>query len=259
VTARAETQQRADETPRIDGGLIDLLRSRPPTLVVTGAGVSAESGIPTFRDAMTGLWSRYRAEELASPDGFRRDPALVWEWYEWRRHLVRSTRPNAGHHALAELQRLNPDTRLVTQNVDGLHQLAGSTDVIELHGNLFSNRCLEDGGPVPEDSWTSGTPPKCPRCGGPVRPAVVWFGEMLPADALAAAQDAAARCGLFFSVGTSSLVYPAAQLAEIALDRGAVIVEVNPEPTPLTPRSDYVIPHASGLALPALVQRMATH
>lgn len=242
---------------RIADELVELLQSKPATLVVTGAGVSAESGIPTFRDAMSGMWARYRPEELATPEGFRRDPALVWEWYEWRREMVSSAQPNPGHHALARLQHLNPTTRLVTQNVDGLHQRAGSNSVTELHGNLFSNRCLDDGEAVDENSWRPGKPPRCPRCGGPVRPGVVWFGEMLPADAIEGAQRAAAQCDLFFSIGTSSVVYPAAQLAQIASDSGAVIVEINPDPTPLTSMSDFALPFASGEALPELVRRMA--
>jgi NAD-dependent deacetylase len=243
----------------IDDSLIDLLRSRPRTVVVTGAGVSAESGIPTFRDAMTGLWARYSPEELATPEGFRRDPALVWEWYEWRRGLVSSAEPNPGHHALVHMQRMNPETELVTQNVDGLHQRAGSTGVTELHGSIFTNRCLDGCGPISEADWRPGKPPRCPHCGSHVRPGVVWFGEMLPGEAIETAERVVADCALFFSVGTSSLVYPAARLAEIALERRAVVVEINPDPTPLTARADYVLPFASGRALPELVRRMAAN
>lgn len=223
---------------------------------LTGAGASAESGIPTFRDAMTGLWSRFRPESLASPDGFARDPALVWGWYQWRRKLVEAAEPNAGHVAIAAMQSLLEDTMLVTQNVDGLHQRAGSSSVVELHGNLFRNICSRDGRDVDATAWVPGEPPSCPRCGAHVRPAVVWFGEMLPEDALRRAQSAARNCDVFFSIGTSALVYPAADLAELALRSGATVVEVNPEPTPLTPHADFVIADRSAPALSRIVENL---
>jgi len=219
---------------------------------LTGAGASAESGIPTFRDAMTGLWSRFRPESLASPQGFAQDPALVWGWYEWRRRLVEAATPNDGHRAIASVQAALDDCTLVTQNVDGLHQRAGSPSVIELHGNLFQNICSVDRHDVTSDTWIPGEPPACPKCGAPVRPAVVWFGEMLPPDALERSRAAAAACEVFFSIGTSAVVFPAAELAEIAQRHGAVVVEINPEPTPLTARADIVISEPSAEALPRI-------
>ncbi len=219
---------------------------------MTGAGASAESGIPTFRDAMTGLWAQYSPEKLASPAGFAEDPGLVWNWYAWRREKVAAAEPNPGHNAIRDIQSILRDCTLVTQNVDGLHQRAGSEAVIELHGNLFDNICSEDRRPVNPTAWIPGEPPLCPRCGSPVRPGVVWFGEMLPEGALQSARVAAAGCDVFFSVGTSSLVYPAAELAEIALRSGAVVVEINPAPTPLTGLADHVIAEPSAAALPRI-------
>jgi len=235
-----------------EASLVDRLRRARATVMLTGAGASAESGIPTFRDAMTGLWSRYSPEKLASPEGFADDPSVVWRWYEWRRDLVGGARPNAGHLAVTELQSLIKNFTLVTQNVDGLHQRAGSRTVLELHGNLFANLCSRDGLPVEATAWIEGSPPRCPRCGSAVRPGVVWFGEMLPQAVLVQAQAAAAACEIFFSVGTSALVYPAAELAEIALRSGAIVIEINPEPTPLTHLADYVIAEPSARALPRL-------
>jgi len=239
--------------------LIDTLKGAERTVILTGAGASAESGIPTFREAMTGLWSRYSPEALASPEGFARQPTVVWEWYEWRRSVVTAARPNAGHLAIAALQKILRECTLVTQNVDGLHQRAGSDRVLELHGNLFRNVCSREGLPVESSAWISGTPPLCPTCGAPVRPGVVWFGEMLPGQVLAEAREAASGCDVFLSVGTSSLVYPAAELAEIALRSGAVVIEINPSPTPLTRLADYVIAEPSANALPGIVNALTRH
>lgn len=245
--------------PRGDdvGLLAERLLEARNVVFLTGAGASAESGIPTFRDAMTGLWSRFRPESLASPEGFARDPALVWGWYQWRRQLVEGAEPNPGHVAIAALQARLGSTVLVTQNVDSLHQRAGSPSVIELHGNLFRNICSRDGRDVDAEEWVPGEPPSCPRCGALVRPAVVWFGEMLPEDALRKAQSAAGNCDMFFSIGTSALVYPAADLAGIALRSGATVVEVNPESTPLTPHADFVIPEGSASALPRIADALS--
>ncbi|KPK58487.1 MAG: hypothetical protein AMJ59_14970 [Gammaproteobacteria bacterium SG8_31] len=240
----------------MDPSLVACLLAARSVVIMTGAGASAESGIPTFRDAMTGLWSRYSPEKLASPAGFAEDPALVWNWYAWRRDIVAAAEPNRGHKAIGEMQSILPDCTLVTQNVDGLHQRAGSKAVIELHGNLFENICSEDGQPVEPAAWIPGEPPLCPRCGSPVRPGVVWFGEMLPENALTSARIAAAECDVFFSVGTSSLVYPAAELAELALRAGAVIVEINPAPTPLTGLADHAIAEPSASALPRICQAL---
>ena len=198
---------------------------------LTGAGISAESGIPTFRGA-GGLWNAYRAEDLATPQAFARDPCLVWEWYAWRQGLVAKAEPNAGHRALVTLERrLAPgDFTLVTQNVDGLHARAGHREPIELHGSLWRVRCTDCGserelaGPVGE-----ALPPECAECGGIERPGVVWFGEELPEDAFDAAVTACRQCAVVLVVGTSGVVQPAASLAEVARAAGATVIDVNPE------------------------------
>ncbi len=238
--------------------LVERMRSAGSVLVLTGAGVSAESGIPTFRDALSGLWARYRPEDLATPEAFARQPDLVWKWYQWRRRMVDEAQPNPGHRALASLQSRVDGMTLVTQNVDGLHQRAGSTGVVELHGNLFEDRCsaADCAQSAPAASLDQASPPPCPRCGAPLRPGVVWFGEPLPEAALERATRAAGSCDLVFSVGTSTLVYPAAELAWIAARNGAVVVEINPEPTPLTEAADFVFSQPGGVALPAILRAM---
>ncbi|MGB5248800.1 MAG: NAD-dependent deacylase [Gammaproteobacteria bacterium] len=243
---------------RIPPALVECLSTANRILVLSGAGISAESGIPTFRDAMQGLWSRYRPEDLATPAAFLRQPELVWQWYQWRRRLVRDAQPNQGHHALAGLQDCLPDLRLVTQNVDGLHQRAGSKDVVELHGNLFEDRCSNSSclHAAANASMESSSPPACPKCGALMRPGVVWFGEALPQAALERAQHAASHCQLLFSVGTSAVVYPAADLAWIGKQAGATVVEINPEPTPLTAVADFVLPRSGGEILPALLRAL---
>ena len=239
----------------IERAAAHLARARH-VCVLTGAGISAESGIPTFRDALTGLWSRFRPEELATPEAFERDPALVWQWYEWRRELVRQAQPNPGHRALAELAQHLPRLTLVTQNVDGLHQRAGSRDVLEYHGNILRDRCMLEQ-VVAERAADSGHGlPRCAACGGLLRPDVVWFGEPIPQRPMQLAAAAAGDCDVFLSVGTSSLVYPAAGLAEIALGRGAVVIEVNPQPTDLTGQATLVLAAAAGSVLPALLEAL---
>lgn len=241
----------------IPNELIRSLRAARRIAALTGAGISAESGVPTFRDAQTGLWAQYRPEDLATPAAFRRDPKLVWEWYAWRRELVGGAQPNAGHTALAQLAaRLRPFT-LITQNVDGLHQRAGSLDVIELHGNITRTRCFDCERRVDEWADDGSVPPKCPVCGGWLRPDVVWFHEPLPHAALAAAVEAAQTCNVFLSIGTSALVEPAASLPVEALRAGAVVVEVNPHPTPLSERVSFVLRGPAGEVLPALVNALA--
>ena len=219
-------------------------------VVMTGSGVSAESGVPTFRDAQTGLWAQYDPQQLATPEAFENNPEIVWQWYQWRRELIRDTSPNPAHRALAELQRLKSDLVLVTQNVDGLHQRAGSTNVVEFHGSIQRNKCFRCQKPGPESDATQ--PPDCAHCGGPLRPDVVWFGETIPGAALQAAAHAVEACDVFFSVGTSSLVYPAAALAETALSRQAVVVEINPNPTPLSARADFALQGPAGQWLPVI-------
>lgn len=223
-------------------------------VVLTGAGISAESGVPTFRDAQTGLWARFRPEELATPDAFRSNPRLVWEWYAWRRSLLASAQPNAGHHALVELERRFSEFTLVTQNVDGLHHQAGSHTVIELHGNIARTRCFDENTLVDEWDDKGDVPPRCPRCGGMLRPDVVWFQEALPAAALSAATRASEACDVFLSIGTSGLVYPAAGLPLRALAAGSVVVDINTDPTPLSASASYVLRGAAGTVLPALVR-----
>ena len=225
-------------------------------VVMTGAGISAESGIPTFRDALTGLWSRFRPEDLATEEAFRRDPRTVWDWYAWRREQVGQVAPNAGHRALARLEQRaagrGADFLLVTQNVDGLHGAAGSRRMVELHGNIRRVKCLDGGHPA--TSWPADLhPPPCPTCGSPLRPDVVWFGEMLPEGALEHAIAAAGACDVFLCVGTSGLVEPAASLPRVALQGGAFVVEVNPDRTPLTAHASLALAGAAGAILPLLV------
>lgn len=240
-------------TDPFDRRMLAALRAARRIAVLTGAGVSAESGVPTFRDAQTGLWSRFRPEALATPEAFARDPRLVWDWYEWRRGLVAAAAPNPAHVALARMEALVPGFALVTQNVDGLHARAGSTAVIELHGNIHRNKCFAEGLPVADWASTGASPPRCPRCGGPLRPDVVWFGEPLPAEALARAEAAARDCEVFMSVGTSAGVYPAAQLPLIARVAGACVIEVNLDPTPLSAAATFRLHGRAGELLPRLV------
>ena len=234
--------------------LLDRLRSSRRIVVLTGAGVSQESGLRTFRDPQTGLWAKHRPEDLASPEAFRRDPKLVWDWYAWRREALKGVRPNAGHYALVDLEKRVAHFTLVTQNVDGLHRMAGSQNLLELHGNIQRVRCsacgrFADDWPEPVDEV-----PRCDVCGGLLRPDVVWFGEALPRGELEQAVAAARSCELFFSIGTSGIVQPAASLAHAARNRGALLVEVNPDETPLTPKVDHFLQGKSGEILPELVR-----
>jgi len=237
----------------LEPAVIAALRSARRVMVLTGAGISAESGIPTFRDALTGLWATYRAEDLATPEAFARQPGVVWDWYASRRGSIRAAEPNAGHRALVDLARRVPECTLVTQNVDGLHQRAGSAGVIELHGNILRSRCSREG-TIVADPLPAGSPPPCPGCGSPLRPDVVWFGELLPLEALAAAEAAAEACDVLLSVGTSNLVVPAANLPWIAAARGATVVVVNTtaEGQRRGPRVHCVLGPA-GVVLPTLV------
>src|SRR6185503_7957309 len=186
--------------------VIEKLRSARSVAVLTGAGISAESGVPTFRDAQTGFWARFSPQELATREAFRRNPKMVWDWYAYRRELVSKVQPNAGHLALVEMQARVPRLTLVTQNVDGLHQQAGSKGVLELHGNIRRCKCFDRDHPA--ESWdeTGEVPPRCEQCQSPLRPDVVWFGEELPVETFFAGQRAARECDLFFSIGTSTVV-----------------------------------------------------
>jgi NAD-dependent deacetylase len=246
-----------ENKPVIPEALIDALRSSRHVCVLTGSGISAESGVPTFREAQTGLWEKFDPHELATPEAFLRDPELIWKWYRWRRELVAKAEPNAGHKALVDLAEQVGEFTLVTQNVDGLHQRAGSQNVIEFHGSLFDDRCFVEGCVVTDTVDVSVEVPTCPACGGNLRPGVVWFGEAIPDNALQDSMTAASSCDLFLSIGTSSLVWPAAGLAETARAAGSTIVEVNPDTTPLSNASDFRLNGNAGSVLPELVQRLA--
>ncbi len=235
-----------------------LLEQAQRVVVFTGAGVSAESGVPTFRDALTGLWARYDAMQLATPEAFLRDPELVWGWYEWRRKLLLEVKPNPAHRAIARMQAQVPQLTLITQNVDDLHEQAGSQPVIHLHGSLFAARCFECARPCeladpPAAEGGRCPPPSCSHCGGRVRPGVVWFGEPLPEQALATAFAAAQDCDLLLAVGTSGVVQPAAQLPGLALAAGATVVHVNPDAMSGRHPNEVCLKGQAGQLLPLLV------
>ena len=238
----------------ISNDLMKVLQTSNRVAVLTGAGVSQESGLRTFRDAQTGLWAQYKPTDLASPEAFQRDPKLIWDWYAWRREAIKAVRPNRGHFALVEIEKRVPEFTLITQNVDGLHRMAGNHNVLELHGNIQRVRCADCH--TFTDEWGDDTEevPRCAVCGGLLRPDVVWFGESLPRDQLEAAVEAARTCDVFFSIGTSGVVQPAASLAFAAHNRGAVVVEINAEPTPLTPQVNYALHGKSGEILPEFVE-----
>lgn len=237
------------------------LASAERVVVSTGAGMSRESGIPTFRDAMEGLWERFDPQELATEAGFRANPRRVWSWYAWRRGTVAQAVPHAGYHALVEMERALPSLTIVTQNVDGLHAEAGSADAVELHGSLRRLKCLDrhhpfagDAPPPPAGDDADEEPPACPVCGSPLRPDVVWFGEMLPEDAVARAWELAEACDVLVTVGTSGTVWPAAELPHVAKRAGARIIEINPEPSELTPLADVFLQGPAGEVLPRLAR-----
>jgi len=239
---------------KIPDDLVQILRKSRRIVALTGAGVSKESGIPTFREAQTGLWAKYDPMQLATPQAYRRNPALVWDWYRWRRKYISEVEPNPGHVALVEMERLIPEFYLITQNIDGLHRQAGNEKLIELHGNIFRNKCFEEGIPIDGVDNFRDFPPQCPECGGLIRPDVVWFGENLLAENLELALQVTQAAEVFLSIGTSSLVQPAASLPLLALERGAVIVQINPDDTILTPQVHFVLRGASGEILPQLVR-----
>ncbi len=247
---------------------------------LTGAGISAESGIPTFR-GKDGLWNKFNPSELATYEAFSKEPKLVWKWYLWRMWLISKAKPNKGHLAIKEFEELYPDFLLITQNVDGLHRLAGSRKLSELHGNIFEGKCRECGRHFTQEEFSSlwpfasrsflsslseeelkggvfneiesGRLPVCPNCGSIVGPGVVWFGESLPEEALNRAFSFATSCEVFFSVGTSAVVQPAASIPLYAKRAGAILVEINPEETPLSPYCDFVFRESASSALPRLL------
>jgi NAD-dependent deacetylase len=236
--------------------VVKTIQNSTSAAVLTGAGISAESGVPTFR-GQQGLWKKFRPEQLATMEAFLADPAVVWEWYNWRRQLISETKPNPGHFALRDMAGLFDDFTLITQNVDNLHRLAGSERVLELHGNIYRNKCADchrlvtDRLEIVPDAL-----PTCPACGGRIRPDVVWFGEMLPEEVIDEAFQVAERVEVFFSIGTSALVHPAASLPLVAKRRGATLIEINPEKTPLSEYADFTFLANSGEILPELVNRL---
>ena len=230
---------------------IDRLREARSVVAFTGAGVSAESGVPTFRGT-DGIWKKFKPEELASMEAFVRNPALVWEWYSHRKKIIAEIAPNAGHYALARMEQMIPRFAVITQNIDNLHRRAGSRTVHELHGNIERSYCMRCGTPSTGEAVPGAGTPKCTQCGGLVRPDVVWFGELLPDDVWEASVRACAAADVFLSVGTSAVVYPAASLPLMAKEQGAFVVEINPEPTPLTSRADLFLQGPSGVILPEL-------
>lgn len=220
--------------------------------VLTGAGVSAESGVPTFR-GKDGLWKRRDPMSLATPEAFSENPAEVWEWYQWRREKIRGCEPNAGHLAIAAVEREKPDFLLITQNVDGLHRAAGSRRMVEIHGNIWVVRCTACGREREDRSRFDALPPRCASCGGLLRPGVVWFGETLPREAAGAAEEMLHRCEVLIVAGTSALVAPASGYAAVAKRGGALVIEVNPGETPVSGLCDAAIRYRSAEALPALL------
>ncbi len=220
-------------------------------VALTGAGISAESGVPTFR-GREGLWRSYSPEELATPEAFARNPTLIWEWYQWRRSLIDKVSPNAGHRALAHLEEVAADFILITQNVDGLHQLAGSRNVLELHGNIWRSRCTGCGRIEEGRKVDIKIPPRCQECNQLLRPAVVWFGESLNTIFLDRAIQASRECDLMLVTGTSGVVQPAASLPFMAKEAGAVIIEVNPDLTPITPIADLSLRGGAAQILPEI-------
>jgi len=235
------------------------LKGTRQLVVLTGSGVSKESGIPTFRDAQDGLWAQYDPIELATQEGFLRNPAMVWEWYTYRFGIIESARPNPGHLAIAEMEGIFPQMTVVTQNIDGLHQAAGSTDVVELHGSIRLYKCLDGrhtGFTRADVIAQARVPPVCPHCGALLRPDVVWFGEMLPADAIRRAFDLCQTCDAMLVVGTSGEVEPAASLPSHAARAGARVIDVNPERDHIARRADIFLQGPGGVILPRLVQAL---
>ncbi len=236
--------------------LIAYLKKAKKVSVLTGAGISAESGIPTFRGE-NGLWKKYRAEELATPYAFSKDPSLVWEWYNWRREIIGKAEPNKGHITIAKWEKVFPDLWVITQNIDGLHRLAGSNNIVELHGNIWKVRCMREG-TIKEnrDIPLKEIPPKCDNCGALLRPHVVWFGEPLSAEDIKMAEEISNSSDVMFVIGTSSVVYPAASLPFLTKRRGGIIVEINISETPLTPYSDFFFKGKAGEILPQIDRKL---
>jgi len=251
-----------NEPLKISATLRKALLQAKHVVVFTGAGVSAESGIPTFRDALTGLWENFDPQRLATPEAFLRDPSLVWGWYEWRRKMVMRACPNPAHLAVARMTGLAPRLTVITQNVDDLHERAGSKAVIHLHGSFFKPRCFvcsqthefPAGEPDEPDGGRRLEPPRCAYCGGLVRPGVVWFGEALPEHGFRQAVEAARACDVMFSIGTSSVVYPAAALPVEAASAGATVIQVNPAATELDRVAQHNLRGPAGIVMERLIR-----
>ena len=236
--------------------LLIKIKNSKKVVALTGAGVSAESGVATFRDP-DGLWTKFNPAELASMKGFLNNPELVWSWYNYRRDLINKVKPNAGHYAIAEMTNIFPEFTLITQNVDRLHQQAGSNHVIELHGNIIENHCANCKSCYFEEiDLSQKTPPTCKYCGGKIRPSVIWFGENLPEFEFEAAMEATEECDLFFSIGTNAEVYPAGNLPMLAMQHGAFTIEVNPNETIISENIDVHIKEKSGVALPKIIEAL---
>lgn len=257
------TSSQTGTIPKMFTQVVEALRAAQHVVVFTGAGVSAESGIPTFRDRQTGLWERFRAEDLATPEAFERDPALVWGWYEWRRSQLMRAQPNPAHFAIATMEQRVPRFTLITQNVDDLHERAGSREVVHLHGLLMQPYCQRcrapftfDGPPLVADPGGQRIePPTCQKCGGRIRPGVVWFGESLPSQEWERAVSSAHTCDVFFCVGTSAVVYPAAGLIHMARQAGAITIQVNPHSTEVDDAVSIDLRGNAGVILPELVRQ----
>jgi NAD-dependent deacetylase len=244
----------------------NLIRGSQRLTVLTGAGVSKESGVPTFRDALDGLWARYDPTQLANANAFRQNPKLVWDFYQYRREIMRPAKPNPGHFALAELERRFPHLQIITQNVDDLHEQAGSKNVIRLHGRISANKCFANcqGDPTAVDIETmewdrDGGVPACPHCGAPVRPDVVWFGEILPSEQLQTAIDACETTDVMLVIGTSGVVRPAADMPLYAKQHGAKLIEINPVESEITPAADLWLAGPSGEILPRVLAALDEH
>ena len=247
------------KTIQVPVELVNALAAAQHVVVFTGAGVSAESGVSTFRDALTGLWARFDPMQLATPEAFLADPALVWGWYEWRRQLLLKVQPNPAHHAIVELAQRVPKLTVITQNVDDLHERAGSGDVLHLHGSIFNPRCFSCARPYSLDRAPDMAhehalpPPTCSHCQGMIRPGVVWFGEALPEHAMQAAFAAAEDCDCLLSIGTSGMVQPAASIPLVAAQQGATVVHINPEPMHVRGTKEFSLVGLAGELLPTLL------
>jgi NAD-dependent deacetylase len=249
------------QDPRVQSAARALARSRR-LVVFTGAGVSKESGIATFREPETGVWAQYDPMELATCEAYVRRPEFVWSWYEHRFGAAASASPNSAHTAIAELEGILPKVSVVTQNIDGLHQRAGSSDIVELHGSMFRFKCLSGrhtGFVVDDFAGQDEKPPRCPECGELLRPDVVWFGEALPGDAMDRALALSAACDVMLVVGTSGVVYPAAAMPFLAAEAGATVIDVNPERDALTATADIFLQGPGGEVLPQIVVAVREH